>query len=122
MSVAGRTPIGSDVFDPTMVESIMSTGVTPAAGREFLQQILTLSLDRAESMLAQLYDADAKGEKPLVRKCAHQLISSLGNLGAVDVVRICRSIQDDPDPAAGVAALPAAYDTFRAALTKYITQ
>lgn len=108
------------MFDPTMVDAIISTGETPSAGRQFLQQILALSLQRAESMMDQLYAAHSAGETPVVRKCAHQLISSLGNLGATEVVRLCRSIQDVDNHAADIAALPGAYRDFRQALDKYI--
>ncbi len=112
---------GGNTFDPTMVNSIIGTGDTPAAGRAFLDQVLTLSLSRAEEMMARLFEAYQSAADNDVRRAAHQLISSLGNLGAVEVVGICRAIQANPDYSAEIAALPSAYERFRAALHRHIT-
>lgn len=111
-----------DIFDSTMVDAIIGTGGTPDSGRAFLEQVLDLSFSRADVMLSQIYAANAAAADSDVRRAAHQLISSLGNLGAVEMVGLCRAIQANPEYATEVAALPPAYERFRAALFRHITR
>lgn len=81
-----------DVLDPDVVETLRR--LTPPGEPDVLQEILTLFLDEVPKKINALHAAVAAGDATAVRRTAHSLKGSSGNIGAHAMYDVCRQLDD----------------------------
>ncbi|MFQ6605846.1 MAG: Hpt domain-containing protein [Fidelibacterota bacterium] len=76
------------ILDIERLEKLKSIG-----GSELLSQMLNLYLENAPDRIAGITEGYAAGDFDRVKKSAHSLKSSSGNVGAMDFMIVCQDIE-----------------------------
>lgn len=113
-----------DVLDPGVVERLRQ--LTPPGEPDVLREVLNLFLDEVPKKLGALRSAVASGDAAAVRRTAHSLKGSSGNIGARAMYDVCRQLDDragSEEPARLqplVDALDAEYGEVERAITRLL--
>ena len=85
--------MGADsALDPKVIDTLRQ--LTPAGEPDVLAEILQLFLDEVPKKLRALQDAVERADAPEAARVAHSLKGSSGNIGAGDMMDVCRRIDD----------------------------
>lgn len=87
--------------DPAALERLHRWG-----GDALRTQIVEMFLARAPDQVAAALDAARRGDAEAVRKVAHTLKSSAGQLGAVAVQRLCQDAERRAEAGEGSSLVP----------------
>ena len=85
------------VLDPAVIESLRQ--LTIPGEPDVLIEVLTLFRQDAPRRVERLRNALAVGNIEEMRRAAHSLKGSAGNIGARSMVDICRQIEERDEPA-----------------------
>jgi len=80
------------VLDPAVIESLRQ--LTPPGEPDVLNEVLQLFLEDVPGRLARLRSAWQDGNAVEVQRAAHSLKGSAGNIGATDLLSVCRLLDD----------------------------
>ena len=80
------------VLDPAVLESLRQ--LTPPGEPDVLKEVLQLFLDDVPARVERLRAAWQGGDVVAVQRAAHSLKGSAGNIGATDLLGVCRQLDD----------------------------
>ena len=80
------------VLDPAVLESLRQ--LTPPGEPDVLKEVLQLFLDDVPARVERLRSAWQGGDAVAVQRAAHSLKGSAGNIGATDLLGVCRQLDD----------------------------
>jgi HPt (histidine-containing phosphotransfer) domain-containing protein len=80
------------VLDPAVIETLRK--LTPPGEPDVLEEILRMFLTEVPPRLDRLRNAWAAGNIEGVRRAAHSLKGSAGNIGANRLYAVCRQLDD----------------------------
>lgn len=112
------------VLNPSVIESLRQ--LTPPGEPDVLAEVLQLFLEDVPLRIAKLRGAWQAGDAVEVQRSAHSLKGSAGNIGATDLLAVCRLLDDqgksgDLSNLAGlVASLDAEYARVEAEIQRLI--
>ena len=100
------------------IDIAIYTELQNAAGADFVTELADAFLEEAPLMLAELRDAQARGNAERFRRAAHSLKSNGLTFGATTLGAMARDLELGglPDSKAPVVALAAEYDNVARAL------
>ena len=97
MEKHGASPIDHVVLDGIRM-------LDAQGGKGLLEKVLTLYLSDSRNLMDRIRSAGNKGDAESLRRAAHSLKSSSGNVGAAGLSEICRKIEEEA--AAGSPPVP----------------
>ena len=80
------------VLDPAVLESVRQ--LTPPGEPDVLKEVLQLFLDDVPARVERLRSAWQSGDAVAVQRAAHSLKGSAGNIGATDLLGVCRQLDE----------------------------
>ena len=80
------------VLDPAVIDTLRQ--LTPPGEPDVLKEVLQLFLGDVPSRINRLRAACTSGDPTEVQRAAHSLKGSAGNIGAKDMLAICRQLDD----------------------------
>ena len=80
------------VLDPAVIESLHQ--LTPPGEPDVLKEVLQLFLEDVPGRIERLRAAWLAGNAVEVQRSAHSLKGSAGNIGASDLLAVCRLLDD----------------------------
>jgi HPt (histidine-containing phosphotransfer) domain-containing protein len=80
------------VLDPAVLESLRQ--LTPPGEPDVLKEVLQLFLDDVPARVERLRSAWQGGDAVAVQRAAHSLKGSAGNIGAADLLGVCRQLDE----------------------------
>jgi HPt (histidine-containing phosphotransfer) domain-containing protein len=98
-------------LDPVVLENLRQ--LTPPGEPDVLNEVLQLFLDDVPARIERLRAAWQGGDAVAVQRAAHSLKGSAGNIGATDLLGVCRQLDElgRAGDLSGAAALVAALDS-----------
>ena len=114
------------VLDPAVLESLRE--LTPPGEPDVLKEVLQLFLDDVPARVERLRSAWQSGDAVAVQRAAHSLKGSAGNIGATDLLGVCRQLDelgragDLSNAAPLVTALDAEFARVQSEITSLITE
>lgn len=98
------------VLDPAVIASLRQ--LTPPGEPDVLNEVLQLFLEDVPVRIARLRAAWQAGNPVEVQRAAHSLKGSAGNIGATDLLAVCRQLDDHSKSGdlSSLAALVASLD------------
>lgn len=123
MTVPERLPPPAELAQrtPSVLDSAVLTELREVLGEE-IDKLITVYLEDAPRLIAQLERAAVEGDTVALRVAAHTLKSSSANVGAVTLSNAARELEHGvrdgtlTEPAAAVAGIVAEFQRVRAAL------
>ncbi len=79
-------------LDPAVIVSLRE--LTPPGEPDVLKEVLQLFLDDVPGRIGRLRQAWQAGNAAEVQRAAHSLKGSAGNIGATDLLAVCRTLDD----------------------------
>lgn len=79
-------------LDPAVLDSLRQ--LTPPGEPDVLKEVLQLFLDDVPARVERLRSAWQGGDAVAVQRAAHSLKGSAGNIGATDLLAVCRQLDD----------------------------
>jgi HPt (histidine-containing phosphotransfer) domain-containing protein len=79
------------ILNPHAIQALRD--LSPGGGSEFLCELITIYLEDTPKQLAQLEEALARQDLPLVIRSAHTIKGSSGNFGATQVAGTAQEIE-----------------------------
>jgi len=80
------------VLDPAVIDSLRQ--LTPPGQPDVLKEVLQLFLEDVPGRIERLRSAWQAGNAVEVERSAHSLKGSAGNIGASDLLAVCRLLDD----------------------------
>ena len=80
------------VLDPAVIESLRQ--LTPPGEPDVLKEVLQLFLEDVPGRIDRLRSAWRSGDAAAVQRAAHSLKGSAGNIGADDLLAVCRQLDE----------------------------
>lgn len=80
------------VLDPIVIESLRQ--LTPPGEPDVLKEVLQLFLDDVPGRIERLRTACQTGNAVELHRAAHSLKGSAGNIGARDLLAVCRQLDE----------------------------
>jgi two-component system sensor histidine kinase/response regulator len=90
-----------------------------AGDNEFIVSVIDAFLPQLQKIPGELHQALVAGDSDTLKKVAHSLKGSAGNVGAEDVSQLCRQIEEAGQDGNPEAATPFVYELVTVAKNTY---